>query len=120
MSSRVTDAQLERFDPSLGFSGNFEGMRRDPDGEWVRWEEVRLAVEAFNSATPPDGVAELIAEINDFAAACGAREAGNGAFKVVELTGYNEQLERNLRAVLREAANMIAMLSDRPRPRDGG
>lgn len=51
-------------------------------------------------------------ECRGFASACGANEPGDGAFRVVELSGHDsEGLERNLRAVLRNAAAEIDRLT---------
>lgn len=55
---------------------------------------------------------ELVQDLIGFAEACGAKEAGDGAFRVVTLSGSGSaEMERNLRATLRDAASEIERLS---------
>lgn len=59
---------------------------------------------------------DIVGELKGFAHCCGASKAGNGAFRVVSLTGSgSEETEQNLRAVLREAAALIASQAARIR-----
>jgi hypothetical protein len=57
-------------------------------------------------------VEALVAELGHFASACGAEGPGDGAFSVRTHTGTETyETERNLRAVLREAATALRTLA---------
>jgi hypothetical protein len=71
--------------------------------------QMKSGVEAL--ASKETDMTDIVGELKGFAHCCGASEAGNGAFRVVSLSGVgSDETERNLRAVLRDGSAEITRL----------